>query len=117
MNYIETTNGRLLKRCTRWLKIRTDYNVTSRHQCYYYAEDIGNGENCVDYFMLYGHKIALNRFYRFGTMFTPQPPEMWYENDVLHHISGYDSENYFDPMLIELDPLGEYVRVYREVTV
>lgn len=115
MKRFTTEQGTTIIRCSRWIKIRTDYNVTPRHQCYYYAEDLGNGENAVDYFMLYGHKIALRRFYRFGTMFNPSPSPKWYENDVLHHIAGYDSENYFDPMLIELDPLGEYVRVYREV--
>ena len=109
-----TTDGKQIERVSRWIKIRFGEIVTEKHSLYYYAEkeeDIAY----LDYFIFCGKKWAINQFYRFGTMFTPEPPPMWEENGKLQYISGYDTENYFNPLLIEIDDSGEYVRLYREL--
>lgn len=110
-----TTDGKQIKRISRWIKIKQAYNITERHNLYYYAEQIDENENVLDYFVFNGRKYALSQFYRFGTMFTPTPPLMFYENDKLQFISGYDSENYFNSLLIEISDCGEYVRIYEEL--
>ena len=110
-----TTDGKKIERVSRWIKIRQAYNVTEKHSLYYYAEKLEENENMLDYFIFNGRKYALNQFYRFGTMWTPSPPPMFYENDKLHYISGYDAENYYNPLLIEVEECGEAVRIYRDI--
>ena len=40
---------------------------------------------------------------------------MWEdENGKLQYLSGYDSENYYNPIMIEFSEACEYVRVYKE---
>ena len=41
---------------------------------------------------------------------------MMFENEdgKTSFIAGYDSQNCFNPILIEVDDCGEYVRVYEE---
>lgn len=111
-----TTDGKQIARVSRWISIKTDWNITPRHPLYYYSCDADDGKRCVDYFVFHGRKYALDQFYRFGTMFTPTQPPMWYENSKLQHMAGYDSENYFCPLMIEVDEYGEHIRVYAEVT-
>lgn len=112
---ISTQDGKTLERVSRGIRRKQAYNVTRRHSLYYYAEDCGNGENAVDYFRWNDRKWAINQFFAFGTMVTPQAGEMWEESDGLHYIAGYDSENYYNPILIELSTDAECVRVYVEV--
>ena len=114
MKVIKTTDGKQLKRISRWIKIRQAYNVTERHSLYYYAEEIGENENALDYFIFKGRKYALSQFLSFGTPWTAGYIQ-WYENDKLHNIAGYDSTDYYKPLLIELDECAECVRVYEEL--
>lgn len=112
---ILTESGKTLERVSRWIHRNQAYNVTPRHSLHYYAEDTGDGGNVVDFFRWNGRKWAVNQFFAFGTMFTPQAGEMWEESDGLHCIAGYDSENWYNPIMIELSPDAECVRVYVEV--
>ena len=112
---ILTDSGKTLERVSRWIHREQRYNVTPRHGLHYYAEDIGDGENVLDYFRWNGRKWAVNQFFRYGTMFTLAAGETWEEPDGRHHIAGCDSENYYNPILIELSPDAERVRVYVEV--
>ena len=117
---ITTKEGRDIARVSRWIKVRHAYNVTGRHPLAYYATD-ENGNlgssmgfdpskgTYLDYFVWNGRKWALNQFYRLDW------PYMWEEDGKLFFLSGYDSENYFNPIMIELDECCEYVRVYEEV--
>lgn len=114
MKVFETLDNTKIKRVSRWIKLRVAYNITSRHSLYDYAEKIGETENCLDCFVYNGKKYALNQFIRMGSFFSPHVT-MFYENDELHHLSGYDAENYFNPLLLELDDCGEYVRLYVDV--
>lgn len=115
MKTFKTTDGHEIVRLSRWIKLKQAYNVTERHALHYYAEDLGNGENALNYFVWDGHKWALNQFYRFGTMFTPEPPPAWHEGGKLQHMAGYNAEDYYNPIMIELSEDCEAVRVYREV--
>lgn len=41
---------------------------------------------------------------------------MWKDEDgKIHYLSGYDSEDYYNPIMIESSEYCEYVRVYQEV--
>ena len=115
MKRFATTNGKEIVRLSRWIRIEYAYNVTERHSLHYYAEDTGDGGNALTFFRWNGRKWALCQFYRFGTMFTPDAPPMWYEKGKLQYIAGYDAENYYNPVMIELSEDCEYVRVYQEV--
>ena len=115
MKTITTTNGQKLQRVSRWIKINQAYNITEKHSLFYYAEKIDDNETVLDYFIFQGKKYALNQFYRFGTAWTPGNIPMFYENDKLNFISGYDSENYYNPILIEVSDCCEAVRLYKEV--
>lgn len=115
MKTFTTTNGQKIQRVSRWIKINQAYNITERHSLFYYAEEIDDSENILDYFIHKGKKYAINQFYRFNTMITPATAPTFYENDKQTRIAGYDSENYYNPILIELSDDGEAVRVYMEV--
>ena len=118
---IETKEGTKLRRVSRWIKIRQNYSPTPRNSLWYYVMD-GNGYRegqekfdkntglYLNYFVWCGRKWAMEQFLRL-----PNFPVMWEENGKLHWVCGYDAENYFNPIQIEIDEYGEYVRVYEEV--
>jgi len=117
MKIIKTNDNRYIKRVSRWIKIRQAYNITSRHSLFYYRMDENgyrdgqtnfNPDNgtYLDYFVFNGRKWAIDQFLRMDF------PITWEENDKLQFLSGYDSENYYNPLMIEIDDSGEYVRCY-----
>ncbi len=113
-------------RVSRWIKINTDYNITPRHSLYVYAED-ENGRThwsddfdaktaFVDYFVYKGRKYAMGQFISLGNPF--YCPVMYsYEDEDGREafLSGYDSTAHYKPIYIEIDSVGERVRVYQEV--
>lgn len=116
----ETQNGTKIYRVSRWIKIQQAYNITKRNSLYYYATDENgyregqnnfnpeNGLYC-DFFKWRGRKYAIEQFLRLDY------PIFFNDTDgKLNYLSGYDSENYYNPILIELDNCCEYVRVYTE---
>lgn len=121
MTEIVTTDGRTIRRVSRWIKIQQNYRPNKRNRLFYYATD-SNGYRegqsrynpaeglYLDYFRWNGRTWALEQFLRMDY-------PMMYENEdgKLSYLSGYDSEDYYHPILIELDDCGEYVRVYVEV--
>lgn len=124
MKKITTESGHVLNRRSRWIPIRHNYRPSRRNSLWYYVTD-GNGYRegqtgfdpssglNLDYFVWNGRKWAIEQFYSvWGTMGIM--PMVWHESDGDHAISGYDAENYFSPILIELDEYGENVRVYEE---
>ena len=119
MKELTTTDGKVIYRVSRWIKIQYAYNVSPRNSLYYYCTDEnGNqpGSNnfdpknytYLDFFRWNGRTWAINQFFRLDF------PITWEENGKLQYIAGYDSENYYNPILIEIDDSGEYVRVYEE---
>lgn len=127
MKEIVTTDGKTLLRLSRWIKIQQAYNVTPRHCLYDYCTDENgycpgqsrfNPENgtFLDFFRFNGGTWALNRFIRFGGIMGGVPPMWEDEHGTLHYLSAYDSEDYYNPIMIELSEECEYVRVYQEVS-
>lgn len=125
MKKIIANDGHILNRVSRWIRVRHNYNPSKRNSLWYYVTD-GNGRKechsdfdpttglCLDYFVWNGRKWAIEQFNSvYGTMGIP-PIFFEDENGKTSFISGYDSENYYNPILIELDDGCEYVRVYEE---
>ena len=119
------TDGKVIYRKSRWIKRRTNYNPNKRNSLYYYATD-GNGYRdgqtgfnpqtglYLDYFRFGGRNYAIEQFFRLGSMFCPTE-YCWEDREgKLNFLSGYDSENYYNPILIEISECGEYIRVYEE---
>lgn len=116
MKEFETLDGYKVYRLSRWIRIQC-LDVTERHPLWYYAdEDTQVGKRrTVDGFRWNGRWYALGQFMRFGSGFCPTPPPMFYdETGKLNYLGGYDSEEYFEPIMIEIDECGENVRVYKE---
>lgn len=119
---ITCTDGNTITRLSRWVEIRHAYDVTPRHSLYDYATD-GAGYHpyhekfnptdgvYLDYFIFNGKKYALEQFMRCGSPFMPYSA-MWNESDGLHVLSGVQEDEYFHPLMIELDEYCERVRVY-----
>ena len=117
---IITTEGKTIYRRSRWIKIQHSYNVSKRNGLYYYATD-ENGytegsaqfdpENglYLDFFRYGGRNYAINQFLRLDF------PIMWNDEDgKTQFLSGYDSENYYSPIMIEIADDGETVRIYED---
>ena len=124
MSLIKTTDGKTLKRVSRWIHIQTNRKPNKRNALWDYARDgHGNGpwsekfdkdSAVIDFFFWNGQTWAIEQFYSLSGMFGSP---MFFENEdgKMSYISGYDSENYFNPILIEMSDSCEWVRVYVEV--
>lgn len=120
----KTQNGTTLIRVSRWIRIRQNYNPNKRNSLWYYVKD-GNGWRegqpgydpesglFLDYFRFNGRNYALEQFISNSSAWG-YPIFFEDENGKTSFISGYDSENYVNPLLIELDDCCEYVRCYYE---
>lgn len=119
MKVIKTQDNREIKRVSRWIEIKHNYSPNKRNSLFYYATDENgyrDGQNAfnpanglyLDYFKWNGRTWAIEQFMRFDY------PIFYEENSKLHYLAGYDSENYYNPILIEIDEYGERVRVYEE---
>lgn len=122
MKEITTQDNKKIYRCSRWIKIKRNYNPNKRNRLYYYVSD-GYGyregtENYnpvlhdgkyLDYFKWNGRTWAIEQFLKIDF-------PIFFENEEgkTSYISGYDSEEYYNPILIEFDDTCEYIRVYVE---
>ena len=125
MKILKTKEGKEIKRVSRWIKVRNNYNPSRRNRLWPYVTD-GAGYHegdknynpadglFLDYFVWNGRTWAIEEFLCFGSMICPETIS-WEEDGKLHWMSGFDGENYFNPIMIESDEYGEYVRVYEEV--
>lgn len=117
---IITKDGNTIFRVSRWIKRQTNYNPSKRNSLWYYVTD-GNGYRegqtnfdpetglYLDFFRWNGRTWAIEQFYRLDYPIFYEDKEGKYQ-----YLSGYDSENYYNPILIEIDETGEYIRVYEE---
>ena len=98
-----------LKRISRWITVN-GMEVTKNHRRYCYGEETENGKRYVYTFRYNGRLYSLDQFLnRFGPMgFDIECKE------YPAFISGYDGENYYKPLLMEIDKYGEKVRLYVE---
>lgn len=120
MKVLKTQDNREIKRVSRWIEIKHNYSPNKRNSLFYYATDENgyrDGQNAfnpanglyLDYFKWNGRTWAIEQFMRLD-----YPIFYNDSNGKLGVISAYDSENYYNPILIELDEYGEHVRVYEE---
>ena len=120
MKVIKTQDNREIKRVSRWIEIKHNYSPNKRNSLFYYATDENgyrDGQNAfnpanglyLDYFKWNGRTWAIEQFMRLNY------PIFYNDSDgKLGVIGAYDSENYYNPILIELDEYGEHVRIYEE---
>lgn len=128
MKKFVTDSGRTLVRLSRWIKVRHNYNPNRRNSLWDYVTDgSGNGPHSerfdpkkglyLDFFRWNGRNWAIDQFLSTtGIMGFHDQMIFKDETGKDSFISGYDSENYFSPILLEVDDCGEYVRVYEEVS-
>ena len=112
MKNIKAKDGRTYRRASRWIRIRFDY-VTMRHSLSAYADFSGTDDEThglLIWFRHGGRSYALGQFMRLS-----YPIFYEDENGKESFLSGYDSENWYRPYLIELDDGGEYCRLYEEI--
>lgn len=118
MSKIITGNdGSRFKRCSRWITIRTDYDITPRHSLYDQSEDCEGGEKCVSYIRHNGITIPTGQMILLGSMFCPaDKPFTFTEKGETHAISAVDFwTNLYNPYYIEFDEWGEKVRLYEKL--
>lgn len=116
-----------IKRVSRWIRLRTAYDITERHSLYDYCHSVLNGlspmqdgfdnslGNYLDYFVFNKRKYALDNFinryvYRFGMLGLDSNCK-----DLPEYIAGYEFDNNYKPLMCELSSDGKYIRLYQEV--
>lgn len=114
---ITCNNGTQFKRCSRWITIRTDYDITPRHSLYDQSDDCGDGEKCVSYIRHKGITIPTAQMVLLGSMACPaDKPFIFKEKGETHTISAVDFwTDLYNPYYIELDQWGEKVRLYEKL--
>ena len=125
---ITTTDGKRMRRVSRWIKLRNNFNPSPRNRLWDYVTD-SNGyhpyqdkfqsDTALDlyYFRFGGRNYALEQFYVFGSVFLSGPPIMYEdENGKLGVIGTIDMDgDLFHPLYGEWDECCEHVRLYEEV--
>ena len=117
---------KIFNRVSRWIKVKQNYNPCSRNRLWDYVQDENgykhyqeqfNPENglYLDYFTFHGRNYAIEQFLALGNPFYTAVSYS-YEDKAgkLFYLSGVDGENIYNPLYIEMDEYGEYVRVYTE---
>lgn len=101
-----------LKRVSRWITVNS-MEVTEKHRLYCYAveKDETTKKGYLYYFRHNGKLYSLDQFINRWSMYGFDQSCKEYPR----FICGYDCENYYNPLLIELDEYGEKVRLYVEV--
>lgn len=105
---IKSIDGKKYERVSRWIKIHEKI-ITSRHSLYDYSEHI-DGENYLTYFRYKNKNFALSQFMHLSV------PIFYEDTDgKLQYLSGYDSTEFYYPLICEIDDCGEYIRLYESV--
>ena len=98
-------DGRLYRPVSRWIRLRSEY-ITPRHSLWDYAE---HNEGVLYYFEFRGRKYALGQFMSFSY------PILYEDKDgKLGIIGGYDCTEAYFPLLLEIHPDGEAVKLFIE---
>lgn len=120
-------NGKKLERVSRWISVKENYTPGKNNSLWDYVTDENgykpyqdgfNPENglYLDYFKFAGRTYAIEQFFGIGSIADMIGHSMGYiENGERHYLSGFDSEDYYNPLYIEIEDGGEHVRLYREV--
>lgn len=114
-------------RVSRWIKVRTNYNVSKRNRLYEFAMDENgckpndanfNPDNglFLDYFTFNGRNYATEQFYLLDCMWIGEQ-YTYTENKEKHSLSAVDMfGNLYNPVYVEFDAFCERVRVYEVAT-
>ena len=116
-------------RVSRWITVQQNYNPKKRNSLSYYIQDgygykmddsrynpKENGGPYLDYFRWNGRTWAVEQFLCLNNPFWCPVGYSWEDKEgKLHYLSGYDSENYYNPIYVEFDECCERVRVYELV--
>ena len=114
---IKTKEGYTFTRVSRKIAIKGAY-ITKRHSLYDYGDDGDTdeaGRVWVYYFRYGGRTYALSQFLRMGTMWAGVAPYEYDDNGETSYICGYDGENYYNPLYIEILDDGETIRLYERI--
>lgn len=112
MKTFTTTDGKTLVRLSRWIKLHYEY-VSKKHSLYDYADtDSSDDMVLLIWFQFRRKKYAMNQFICMNGVWA-NPVMFEDETGKLNYLSGYDCEDYYNPIMIELSEDGEYVRVYQ----
>jgi len=127
MKEIVGLDGRRMRRVSRWIKVRTNYNPNYKNYLWTYAcDDWGyrpthemffpdNGVH-LDYFRYKGRNYAVGQFCLLNSPFVGQQIFRFIEDGEEHYVSTVDMDgNMFNPLFAEWDEYGEHVRLYEAV--
>lgn len=114
-----------VKRVSRWIQIKQNYNVSKRNGLFEFSTDENgytpaqvdyNPENgtFLDYFRFRGRNYAINQFIVLGSAWCGGVRYEFTDTDgkstFIHAVDFYG--DLFNPLYIELEEGGERVRVY-----
>jgi hypothetical protein len=117
---------RTFNRVSRWIKVKHNYTPGKNNRLWDYVQDENgykhyqeqfNPENglYLDYFTFHGRNYAIEQFLALGNPFYTAVSYSYEDKDgKLFYLSGVDVENIYNPLYIEMDDCGEYVRLYVE---
>ena len=123
---ITADNEHTVTRLSRWITIRTNYNVSKANSLYDYSTDENgyrpyqdgydptNG-TYLDYFRFGGRTYAIEQFILLSSMWIGGRPYHFIDTDgTPASVIAVDMDgDLYDPLYIELDEYGERVRVYQ----
>ena len=122
---VTTDDKYVVTRCSRWIKIRQNYNVSKKNVLYEFSTD-GYGYKptddkydpktgtFLDYFRFNGRNYAIEQFIALGSVWCAGEPYQFIDtNGQPTFVTAVDFYgDLYDPLYIELDEYGEHVRVY-----
>lgn len=116
MKEIICKDGTRFIRVSRWIRRKTDYNITEKHGLYCYADNCCDDTKCVDYIVHKGYRIACGAMYAIGSIYVYGEPYEFIENKEKHFISAVDMDgDIYYPYYIEYDEWGDKFRLYKKV--
>ena len=83
---IKCTDGTVFERVSRGISLRTDYDVTPRHELYDHRDENGS----VDYIKHKGLYIPIDNMVALGSAWDPEQPHEFIENGHRRVISACD---------------------------
>lgn len=113
------------QRVSRWITVQHNYTPRKNNRLWDYVTDSYgykpyqeqfNPENglFLDYFMFGGRSYAVEQFLRLGSMWSAVAYAYEDKEGKTAFLSGYDMDDYYDPIFVEFDEYCEKVRVYTE---
>lgn len=116
----------MFQRISDWIAVKHDYapqkndslwSYVTDGDGYYPHEDRFEPEHglFLDYFVFGGRRYAMNQFLLLNAMWAAVAFSYKDENGKPSFLSGFDIEDYFNPIHVEFDEDCEKVRLYREV--